>query len=447
MGLADFRKARTSNNGGGNSNLGGAAIKVIGVQNADGVTTIEGELLFDSLGREAGSVVKVGYNPDNASRIADNLKRGFGASKESILLLENVVAGKGDDHYVARWITTARSATKALDETTGHHIRSVEAVILATPTVLFPNPTPANNEPEYINFGLTSSEAWIPVKRNGGERRVRFDRDWLREKLSQALNREATRSANDKFMPVQLSALALAPESSFLAGNIDEAINEILEITGNPNMVALVRIRDENNEVAAAQIRRVYQQTDDELKAQLTNGLVRDVPMDALAGFLADGSWQLEVITGSDIPYLGETRLKVLKEIAETPLEELYNYNFTFGEDAAGRVVDSIIVTMPTKEGTPCFAHEPIRLTGKKRSAISYLATPHFDVPEPVREQANRNDNAGGAEGGSTPAPGGESFSAEGASEDDYSFDQASEADVQEGKEAAARTTRTRRLS
>ncbi|MFL9611081.1 hypothetical protein ACKF11_13420 [Methylobacillus sp. Pita2] len=457
MGLQDYRnkKAAGTGNNGGSPNLGNAAVKVLSVQNDDGIVKINAELLFDSIGRKAGEQIQVIYNPDTAIKITENLKRGMGTSKDSILILENVVNGKEEGVVVARWITTAVSATKAMDEATGHHLREVEAVMLQTPTIFFKNPTPAAGEPEYINFGLTTTQQYLPVKNGNNSRRIVFDRAWLTGKLGDALKRES----QGDYPNVSLSALALAPHSSILVTSIDGAIGEVVEITNNPNMVALVRIRDENNDVATAQIRRRYQQDSDDLEKQLREGnLIRDIPNEALADELEAGNWKLEIVTGSDIPYLGDTRTKVLSEVANTPLENLHNHTITFGQESAGRVVDAIIVTMPTKDGTPCFTHEPLRLTGSQRSAISYLKTPNFDVAEPARQAATRSDDNAGpsdtADAGGAPEPGGESFSANGASEDDYHFDHASASQAQEAQQhqqqqsetPPAATARGRRL-
>jgi len=379
MGIADYQKKSTGNGSrAGSSNLGGAAIEVIESQKVDGTPHILGKLLFDSIGRKAGEEIVVRYNSDTAAKIEENLKRGMGSGKGSILVLENVLnaINQEENVVVARWITTAKSAAKATDTTTGHHLRSVESVMLATPSVSFLNPTQQKGEPKYINFALTAKTAYL---RGDGTQGKVYDREFLEGKLRQVAD----------LKNVRVNALALAPESAFLAATLDDAVAAVIEMTDINNGVALVRIIDETNEVAVAQIRRPYDVTKEVFVTKLKEGnLIRAIPNAAIAEEVSKGNWKLEVIQGVDIPFLGDTRGRIVDELSKKTLDELTNYKITYGDDSSNRVVDAVIVTMETTDGKGVFfCHDPVRLEGK-RSSLAYLQTPHFDLVEPPKQAA-----------------------------------------------------------
>ena len=408
MGLEAYAKSKAtgggSGNGAGSANLGNAALKVIEKKVTDGVTTIDGELLYDTIGRKAGDKVTVHYLAENAARLNDFLKTGMGSGQGSILILENCMnkTGGGPEDIVVRWLTTAISKAKSNDEDQTHANRTVEKAFLLTPSVIFNNPTPGEGEPKFIHFPLTAEKTRLKTAQGYKE----YDRAWIMNKMQQV----------ESHKDVGINAIALQPEFSVKVNNLNEAIAAVRDFVGNANGAALVRVRDENDGVATELIRADYKKTTDELIQGLKDAnLMNAVPNEALDAEVSAGKWTLEVIPAIGIPYLGDTLQKLVKEISTKPLTQLQGHTITYGAQGSS-VTESILVTLPTSSGSPFFIHPPVR-TNQPRYSLRYMPSPHFDLKEPEKSATADAQSSAAAE---APAAGGENFSA-----DDYHFEPA----------------------
>lgn len=431
MALKDYRNTRTQQGGGngGTANLGSTAVEVIKVSVNDGVQEIQGKLLFDSIGRKAGDEVLVRSAPDYAAKNAENLKRGMGTSKGSTILLENVIniGDPADNVIQTRWITTAISAAKTTDETTGHHLRSVDQAFVQTPVIGFRNPKAgpnAKDEPAYLTIGLNSSTAYARI--NG--RNTRVNREYVVERLSQLVDHHG----------VRVTSLAVQPDMSEKVANLDEAMKLIGDFTDDNGGRAVVRVRDEQNDVVVAVVDRRYNkesganETRDEMVKRLNeNNIIRSVPNADLAEQIASGDWQLEVMPAIEVPYLGDSLMRMVEMAKQPDVTQMSGVNITYGAEGFGRVTRAIIVTMPTKNGQAYLVNDPLRIGDGDRTSLSYIKTPHFDVPEPARDAAATNDGADNA-----PAAGGEEFGGE---PEGYEFVPATEEEVAQGNAARAR--------
>lgn len=402
MGFEQYKKPAASNTARtGSNNLGGAAVELIEKNNVDGKMVLTAKLMFDSISMAAGTILKVVSHSDTASKNEDNLKKGMGSSQGSVLILENCVKVDGSDDTIStRWITTAKSSTKAASPDTGHAQREIDKAFIAVPTVFFKNPVVAEGEPLHINWSLTAPTSRL----RGPKGYADYDRAWFMSKISQVKDHKA----------VRVAALALQPTASVKVDTLDAALETIKDFIGTQGMAAFVRIRDENNGVESVIVRNDYSKTPDVVVEDLkAAGLFRNVPNEAVADEVAKGNWVLEVMPGIEIPFLGDSLQRIVSDLQTREVKDLVNFNINYG-DKRGGVTEAILVTLPTSNGNPMFCHDPIRVNSPRYS-MRYLPSPHFDVVEPAATAAA----APAADANAAPAAGGEDFSGDAA---DYDF-------------------------
>ncbi|PPC84758.1 MAG: hypothetical protein CTY35_00105 [Methylotenera sp.] len=406
MGLQQYRKPANTNGGRANSNLGGAAVKVIQKNVVDGKVTITAEVMFNSIGHQEGDQVTVHFDPQQASKIDDNLKKGMGTSQGSVLILENCTKLEGEGQIQARWVTTAISSAKSAAEDTGHGVREVEKAFLVAPTVFFENPSVGPDEPRYIHFGITSESARLRTQKGYAE----FDRAWFMNKLAQVAD----------YKTVRVQALALQPAYSVKANTIEEAFAAIQSTISSNGGAALVRVKDETDSIETVIVRTVYGKEPEVVVNDLRSaGLFRNVPNEAIAAEVESGNFTLEVIPGVEIPFLGDSLQRIVKDLSTRPVAELINFNVNYGRDKYNLATESILVTLPTKSGAPCFCHDPIRVQGESFN-MRYIPSPFINVKEPAPAANGQAADASQDNAGQAAEAGGESFDA-----NDYDFEPA----------------------
>ena len=170
--------------------------------------------------------------------IEGSLKKGQaappkGVAAKSLLVLENVYRDESGQ-IIARWVRTARSALKTLDESTRHDHRDVQRAWVSEPVLTFKNPNTNPQDPDYIEWPVTAT--CLNARGRDNEERV-YDLPWLAARLQEA------RRVPD--IPVSVRLLSFTPKSPLAQADMDRAaaLQGVTDLVGRGQQ-ALVLFRE-----------------------------------------------------------------------------------------------------------------------------------------------------------------------------------------------------------
>lgn len=384
MALSDVVR---KNEGGNVERLGGVALNVISTNSTKEEFSITGTLVFPSMGKEAGEEVTILSTRKEVAGNAENIKGGFGDAVGSTVLIEGVIPVKKDDQtiYLGRWFTTAVSALKKMQPSTRHDKREIITAQISAPTINFKNPVQGPGEPERISFAVNQLTAnlWVASERKF----LSFDREYLSTRLGQ-LREDVT---------PQVHVSAMHTEYAEEVSSVDEAIAKAVEFADKSGHTAVIRAWDGEGFVLTNTAFFPYGKPDGTLEKNLKErGLFRNVTNADLQKEVAAGSARIEVIPGTQIPFVGKGLQAMVAQFKESDPERLISHDIKYGKNAGDNYIDAIVTYAPLgdDEGSDNFiVSNPVRRDNTIRT-LAYIPTANFDLEDPKLAALNASSAA-----------------------------------------------------
>lgn len=357
----------------------GLAAKVIEVHEIDDDrVSLKVEALIDTDVVKKGEVVDVKFNDWKGKDIkcTESLKRSFGNTPDSIVMLENCRLDNGV--VIANWMkAVAYSAVKNMTGDKRHKIRTLSEGYITQPVISFRNPDLREGEPPYINWPIMAEKASLLVEVKGRLGRREFDRAFAQEKLAIALGDGASGAPG-----VQIESSVYETHKAVAIASFSQLSEELIRILDQQNAAALIRTVDSDGEVFTRRVDVPYNR---ELGAKekavdvVSRLLERDifgyygrpeggdrdtwmtVPNEAVATAMNNNEILVEIIPIRVVPYLGSnnqsSRMQLINSFINKAPQQMDDFSVPYGvgDVSLNRAVRMVTIEEPTKSSKGTF--------------------------------------------------------------------------------------------